>query len=1110
MSTRFFTNAGENTLLKKFAGVFAHNPDLAEFDALVGYLRASGYFALQPHLEKVPLIRILVGIDVDALLAASHRKGLLHLGDANKTLDEVRKELQRDIARAPYRKEVEDGIRKFVVDVAEKRVQIRAHPTKRLHAKMYIFLPPGFSEHKPGSVITGSSNLTAAGLGKEEIGSNYEFNVLLHDYDDVKFAADEFAELWNQGVDVLPEAVRRAVHDSYLRDDLTPFDLYMKFLIEYFGPAIEYDPNVESDLPKGYKNLSYQADAVNDGWLKLQKHGGFFLADVVGLGKTIVAARIAKKFYYHNGFPAHRSRILVVVSPAMKETWQIALEKFGIDDCTRVLPNGSLHKIKPADAEKYDLIMVDEAHKFRNDTAGGYTLLQKLCKTRTRHRLPDGGFAAKQVILITATPLNNEPEDIRNLVLLFQDGKNSTVIGNLQHFFALRIKEYDIAKRIDEERKRHAEIIRIYEMIREQVVTPLTVRRTRRDLMEDKRYKADLEQQGIIFPHVEKPTPILYQLPPQLDALYDRTIRLLAAPEPEGLTYNRYRAIAFLSNLKLREKYERADLVAQQLATIMKTLLVKRLDSSFVAFTKSLRRFRDATDAMVRMFESGRVYIAPNLNVSEYILEDREDELEAAIREATQTDPTITIAEPSDFRSGFLQGLKRDLSLLNEFVDQWENFRDVDPKLDEFLRRLNTELLDPKLNETRKLVIFSEARDTTAYLTDKLKKAGFESVLTVDSHNRKAVMPVVRANFDANVPAGDAIGRQDEYKILISTEVLAEGVNLHRAHVVVNYDTPWNSTRLMQRIGRVNRIGTTAKRIYIYNFYPTAQVNSEIELENKAKLKLFAFHSALGEDSGIYSPDESPESFGLFDRAIEEERDERLQFLSFLRDFKDSQPDEFRRIKNLPLRARCGRIARTKDIAGGSLVFIRNERRDAFYQVSQANLAEIGFVEMARSFRAEVAEKSSPLYEKHHDDVRGAVADFREKLEADAARELAIDHTLGPNEQKAIRLLAAATGMPHVSAAEKALLTAAQHAIKLGKFQDLPRKLNKLQKDATAKSGKPTVSTAVYLDKLMEIVRGYPLEVEELNDIDQPESSVDLSGFEPKIILSESFTHSGS
>jgi hypothetical protein len=309
----------------------------------------------------------------------------------------------------------------------------------------------------------------------------------------------------------------------------------------------------------------------------------------------------------------------------------------------------------------------------------------------------------------------------------------------------------------------------------------------------------------------------------------------------------------------------------------------------------------------------------------------------------------------------------------------------------------------------------------------------------------------------------------------------------------------------MQRIGRVNRIGTTAKKIYIYNFYPTAQVNSQIELENKAKLKLFAFHSALGEDSGIYSPDESPETFGLFDHAIEEERDERLQFLSLLRDFKDAQPDDFRRIRNLPLRARCGRSSEKAELADGSLVFIRNERRDAFYQVTREQLDEIGFVQMARTFRAEVSEKPSPLHEKHHDDVRGAVADFREKLEADAARELAVDHTLGPNEQKAIRLLAAAIGMPNVSAAEKALLTAAQHAIKLAKFQDLPRKLNKLQKDASAKSGKRIVSTAAYLDKLMEIVRAYPLEVEDADDLDKPDADVDLSGFEPRIILSESF-----
>src|SRR6185436_17106924 len=132
------------------------HPDIERFDALIGFLRASGYFALRPHLERVPLIRILVGIDVDSLMAEYYRKGLLLLGDADKTLAAVRKQIEADVQGAPYRREIEDGIRQFTADVAAKRVQIKAHSTKRLHAKLYIFLPRGFCEHKPGAVITGS------------------------------------------------------------------------------------------------------------------------------------------------------------------------------------------------------------------------------------------------------------------------------------------------------------------------------------------------------------------------------------------------------------------------------------------------------------------------------------------------------------------------------------------------------------------------------------------------------------------------------------------------------------------------------------------------------------------------------------------------------------------------------------------------------------------------------------------------------------------------------------------------------------------------------------------------------------------------------------------
>ncbi|MEI6514342.1 MAG: DEAD/DEAH box helicase, partial [bacterium] len=916
---------------------------------------------------------------------------------------------------------------------------------------------------------------------------------LLHDYTDVQFASDEFEKLWQESVEVLPQAVTAIVKESYLRDDLTPFELYIKFLIEFFGPAIEYDPNAESDLPKDIKRLAYQSDAVTDGWLKLQKHGGFFLADVVGLGKTIVAARIAKKFFFHNGFPSHRSRILIIAPPALRDNWEETLDQFGLDDCAKVLNNGSLHKVR--DPEKYDLVIVDEAHRFRNDTAGAYDLLQKLCKTPTKRRLPDGSFAPKKVILVSATPLNNRPADIRNLVLLFQDGKDSTVIGNLQHFFAQRIKEYAAAKKIEEQREAKQAVAGIYESIREKVVQPLTVRRTRTDLLKDHRYKADLDTQGIRFPRVEKPRPIFYRLDSKLEALYDRTIGLLASPNGDGLTYNRYRAIAYLRP-DLKARYQNADLISAQLAHIMKTLLVKRIDSSFRAFTISLRNFRNANEAMRRMFARGAIYIAPNLNVSDYILEDREADLIAAIEIASETDPTIQICKPGDFLDGFSDGLEHDATILEDLVAEWEAVK-TDPKLDEFLVRLAGELRDPKLNETGKLVIFSEARDTTEYLAEELNSRGYGPVLTVDSHTRKARMPVVRANFDANMPLAE---RKDDFHILLSTEVLAEGVNLHRSHVIVNYDTPWNSTRLMQRIGRVNRIGSTAKAIHIFNFYPTAQVDLDIDLKRKAFLKLQAFHTALGEDSQIYSPEEDVNSFGLFDKEIEEERDERLAFLSELRDFKEHDPNEFRRIRSLPFRARCGR--QSPAAAGHSLAFIRNDRRDAFYGIN-GEIEEMSFVEMARAFRAEPPERPVPLHDAHHNHVLVAVDDFESKLQADAVRERAVDHTLGPNEQKAIRLLAAACSMPNVSAEERKLFVAAQQAVKLARFQDLPRKINAMQR-AVAKT---PVTMAIYLDKLAAIVGSYPLITDEptVRLCEQLELPV---SFIPDIILSESFSAS--
>ncbi len=1095
MSTKFFTNQNQNTLFNKFKGVFENNKDIEFFDALVGYFRASGYFKIRPLLEDVPNIRILVGINVDQILAKYQSKGLLFQGDANQTLKEFLSETKTDIQDAKYSQEIENGILQFIEDICSKKIEVKAHPSKKLHAKIYIFKPENWSEHKTGSVITGSSNLTDAGLGGSgDSNFNYEFNVKLQDYDDVKFASDEFERLWLEGISILPVEIKKVKKETYLNDDFTPFEIYVKFLIEYFGKSVEFDPNSITDLPEGFKRLSYQVDAVNQGFQLLDDHNGFFLSDVVGLGKTVVGTLIAKKFFYSNDFPSHISNILVIVPPALKPNWIETLDKFGLQNY-KIITNGSLHKL--TNPKKYDLIIVDEAHKFRNDTAEAYNELQKICKTPTNRRLKEGGFATKKVMLISATPLNNRPADIANQIYLFQDSKDSSLeVSNLQHFFRERIDRYDKLKKEANISVVQEEVKAIYEDIREKVIKPLTIRRTRTDLKIHELYSEDLGSQGIVFPDIEKPRKIFYQLDRELEELYDHTMHMLSH-ETEGIRYYRYQAIKFLKEPK-RSKYKNAEIASYALARLMRTLLVKRIDSSFYAFKKSLQRFTDATAMMVKMFENERIYIAPNVNVNEFLMEDKEQELIDKITFLKLTDPTITECVPEDFTEDFIEGLKNDYALLEPLNTRWQEVEE-DPKLDEFLRRLKTELLSKEINHSKKLVVFSEAKDTTDYLKEKLDEAGMTDVIEVTSANRSKVEGIVRENFDANIPRENF---KSNFNIIIATEVLAEGINLHRSNVVVNYDTPWNSTRLMQRIGRVNRIGSIAPKVYIYNFYPTARVNNDIELEKKAIMKLQAFHSALGEDSEIYSPDEETQTFGLFDQDVDEQKDERLAFLMELRKFKAESPEEFRRIKNMPLRARVGRNRKILDKT--TICFMRNSRRDAFYWIKPDNsIDELSFVETAHEFKTDPPEKAIKLPLFHHEQVQLAHTDFQEKIMADITSAQTVDTTQGPNEKRALKYLDGFLSIPFVTETEKDKIKAAKTAIKMGKFQKLQREVNKLKRDTTKIKLKPVE----LVDALLRIIDSYPLA--SMMQEDNPAISIrNFDKYKPEIIISQSFANS--
>jgi len=1102
--TKFFTNQDGNTLLEKLRGIFGHMP-VHQFDALVGFFRASGCYRLRELLANVAEVRILVGINVDKALQKAHAQGL-QLGNAQRARQQAMDDLVADIQQAEYTREAEDGIRWFVEGVASGRLQVRAHPSQRLHSKIYIFRPQPFNEHTAASVITGSSNLTEAGLQ-----DNFEFNVELRDYDDVCFATKTFQDLWDESTELLPVDLQQTVAKrTYLNDDLTPYEIYLKCLVEYFGSAVEEEYGTVADLiqnDKFYK-LKYQLDAVTDGFRKLKQHGGFFLADVVGLGKTIVGTLIAKRFCQFARSAAHTPRVLIIAPPALVKNWEeatkdFALQRFGAYD---ILRNGSLHKLRH-DAEDYDLIIVDEAHKFRNDTAGAYGQLQRLCKTPTRRKVPGTDtFERKRVILISATPLNNRPEDIANLLYLFQDSKQPTLEGvdNLQHFFRQRTDEYQRLKNVARPEMR-AGLKQLYALIREKVLEQVTVRRTRTDLRNNPVYQQDLDKQGIVFPKVGKPYKQLYQLEPDLNALFDETIEVLS----KELKYNRYRAIDKLKEPK-RSKYKYAKRISDSLAHIMRTLLLKRMDSSFVAFRSSLGRFAEANDAMVKMFAQGQVFIAPNLPVTELILNDRLDELEQLVLERAELDPSIEVCTPDDFEPDFLPGLLADQALIWPLFHRWETFKDSDPKLDAFLAALETDFFALNRNPGQKLVIFSEARDTTEYLARELKKRSDRRVLTIDSSNRERMMTTVRANFDANLPGAQQIKGSEGYDILLATEVLAEGVNLHRSSSIVNYDTPWNSTRLMQRIGRVNRIGSVADRVYVYNFFPTAQVNSTIDLESKAYLKLQAFHEALGEDSEVYSPEEETQTFGIFDKDPDEGQDARLQRLLWLREQFKRDPELLDRLRRLPLRARTGREHPSLPaLAGTTLCYLRTHRRDGFYLCDRPGgqpLEELSFLEAEAYLRATPDERPLPLPLQHHEHVRRAASHFGTVVAQAAAQPLVVQR-IAPNERRALDFLSGCLLLlpPNAAPAERLQLRAAQVAVSSGTFQQLQRDINKLQNDLK----KVNISPGEQLALVGRLLAKYPLPAppEAVYGAaptpagDEPSEGV---GWLPRIIISES------
>jgi len=922
----FITNQNGQSLLDRFRVLIK---DAAFFDCIVGYFYASGFYKLQDILENTEKIRILIGIGTDKMTFAEIKKA------CSQRVVEEADEAENDF-------DLENGVLKFKELIKSGKIEIRAYPESNLHAKLYIIT---FKEgdRDIGRVITGSSNFSRSGLV-----DNLEFNVELKSRSDYEFAREKFEELWKQAVEVSDDYVYSIEKRTHLRDDITPYELYLKFLYEYFKRDLEETGEIyATDFPENFLQLEYQKQAVLNSKRILEDYGGVFLSDVVGLGKTYMAAMLASQL---------DGRTLILASPVLIDiknpgSWVNVFRDFNLKFDAESI--GQLKKVKDEyNLDKYKNIIIDESHRFRTEDTVSYTYLSEICR-------------GKRVILVSATPYNNSPEDILSQIKLFQNTRKSTIPGlpDLEGFF--KRLDNDL-KKID--KKNYEDYVEKAKenarLIRERVLKYLMIRRTRGEI--ERYFIQDLEKNKIKFPQVKDPVVLFYELNEEEDEIFDNTLKLIT----KNISYARYTPLLYLKN----KSGSQVEVLGQKnMGTFMKVLLLKRLESSFYAFKLTIDRFKKAYKKYIDEFEKGSVYVSKKYSnkIFEYLENDDDESIQRLIDQ-----DKATKYSSSDFTEEFKLHLLSDYETFCQIDKMWSKINS-DPKFKKLYEQLktNTVLKD------KKVIIFSESKETVEYLARKIAESLNKKVLAFSSAANEEVRRKVIENFDAKAKI-----QRDDYSVLVSTEVLSEGVNLHRSNVIINYDIPWNPTRMMQRAGRINRIDTKFENLYIFNFFPTKQSNDEIHLEEIAKSKINAFLTLLGEDAAVLTEGEPITSHELFGRLTsrhtitqeDEGEESELKYFNIIKEIRERNRGLFNEIKQLPKKSRTAKKSELYHKA--LLTYLKKGKIEKFYFTTGEGSKELDFSDAAKLMESSSNDKKEKLTRDFYSLLRKNIDAFTNDL----------------------------------------------------------------------------------------------------------------------------------
>ncbi len=692
----------------------------------------------------------------------------------------------------------------------------------------------------------------------------------------------------------------------------------------------------------------FQIDAVRDAYQRLQKYNGVFLADVPGLGKTYMGAALLAHLQEEG------KKALVIGPPKLKEHWEEVLSLFGVGTA-RYFSYGKLEEIiNDERLMSRDVILIDESHHFRNPNSKRYKDMELICE-------------GKQVILVGATPQNLSIWDLYYQIKLFIPNDNS-------HQF--RIDPVNLSE--------YFEMCEAGKANLEDLIDQIVIRRTRKDIKELYRHER------LVFPARRGPYRVEYTI----DKVYPRGLYKKLSKLIEDLTLARYNIGSYIKeDMFSPDEIQRIRQAGVNLRKIMRIILFRRLESSVKALRDSVEWMLMSHEIFLKALDEGKVLVGESA-----------EEVYDEIRSGVDIEE-IEIPESAEDTSKFnVESLRRDILNDKRIFHEIRELiapETIPPEMDDKLNTLIKLLNKPEI-KGKKTIIFTQFASTCRYLGEELKKE-FEKVDFISQNTGEVLTKAYRFSPKSN---RKKIPREDEIDILVSTEILGEGMNLQDAQVVINYELHWNPVRIIQRIGRIDRIGSEHDEVFVYNFFPQEELEKEIKVEEKVTKRIDEIIKLYGTDEKTISMDEEEVRKRLFKIYTEDERSlEEEEIVSTSHQYrqkwlklKEEYPEEYKIALSLPEMVGTGLKANDR----GIVVFCK---ADDYFRLRLANEAgeiiERDDWKILPLLECAPETPSASLFDNHYNIVEMV----RNKFEIEANQREHQKHLLEKIKEQAIQRL---------------------------------------------------------------------------------------------------------